>query len=287
MASLKSMLYIGVFVSAWTITTEDEVSIPKAENVRWISLDFKTTLSWTAPPSNHTFTVLYSRDDGDWLESENCIRISESHCDLTSELVPFDWTYSADIQTEPTNLDFDLDLEEFPHTYTSHFNPYKESELSAVEFRVEVSNDSKATVTITDSLTSIHQKGKQLTIRDIFKNDLKYKISYYKSGSTGKRDIISDSSTAEVLGLDAGQKYCFMVAAYIPSRPQNTQQGAWGIQQCAGESNTELNLAALLGGLSILLIVLLIIVTVTIIYCKCCRKGNKAQTQTSQTSTIV
>lgn len=41
-------------------------------------------------------------------------------------------------------------------------------------------------VNITDPLSSIHVGKKQLTIRGVLKNDLKYKISYHKSGSTGK-----------------------------------------------------------------------------------------------------
>ena len=55
-----------------------------------------------------------------------------------------------------------------------------------MEFIVKPVDKSKVTVNITDPLTSIHKNGKQLNIRDIFKNDLKYKISYYKAGSTGK-----------------------------------------------------------------------------------------------------
>lgn len=41
-------------------------------------------------------------------------------------------------------------------------------------------------VNITDPLTSIHIGQRQLSIRDIFLNDLQYKIIYYKAGSTGK-----------------------------------------------------------------------------------------------------
>lgn len=55
---------------------------------------------------------------------------------------------------------------------------------------------------------------------------------------TSQRDIISDSSTAEVSKLDAGQRYCFMVAAFIPSRPKSTQQGAWSNQQCTPEGSS-------------------------------------------------
>lgn len=58
--------------------------------------------------------------------------------------------------------------------------------ISAVMFTVENVDETRVLVNITDPVTSIHVRGKQLTIRDILKKDLKYKISYYKSGSTGK-----------------------------------------------------------------------------------------------------
>ncbi len=64
--------------------------------------------------------------------------------------------------------------------------PLSSGNISAVQFTVESVNKSKVIVNITDPLTSIHQRGKQLSIRDILKNDLKYKVIYYKSGSTGK-----------------------------------------------------------------------------------------------------
>ncbi|XP_061551076.1 tissue factor-like isoform X3 [Phycodurus eques] len=184
MASLKQILYLGVCMSAWMITAADEHA-PKAENVRWVSLDFKTLLTWTPTPSNYTFTVQYSWDDSDWMKSPNCIQISETECDLSKELEPLHRTFIADIQTEPVdNTDFELD--EFPHTYSPPFTPYGQSEISAAEFTVEVAEEGRASVTIEDPLTSFHKYGKQLTIRDILKNDLQYKISYYKSGNTGK-----------------------------------------------------------------------------------------------------
>ncbi|KAM7401407.1 hypothetical protein PAMA_005548 [Pampus argenteus] len=285
MASLKITLYL-VCLYAWIITTSVEDSVPKAENVRWVSLDFKTTLTWTTTPSNYTYTVQFAGDDDDWRRILDCIQMSESECDLTNYLIPFNRMYLADILTVPAIVDNDYtdDPEAFPHTYSPQFNPYTESEISAVKFSVEVVEENKVTVNITDPLTGTHQHGKQLTIRDILKNDLKYKISYYKSGSTGKRDIISDSSIAEVSGLDAGQSYCFMVAAFIPSRPKTSQQGAWSTQQCT--HGQELNHGALIGGLIILLIVLIVIITVTILCCRWCRQRNKAL-QTSQSSTVV
>ncbi|XP_061551075.1 tissue factor-like isoform X2 [Phycodurus eques] len=284
MASLKQILYLGVCMSAWMITAADEHA-PKAENVRWVSLDFKTLLTWTPTPSNYTFTVQYSWDDSDWMKSPNCIQISETECDLSKELEPLHRTFIADIQTEPVdNTDFELD--EFPHTYSPPFTPYGQSEISAAEFTVEVAEEGRASVTIEDPLTSFHKYGKQLTIRDILKNDLQYKISYYKSGNTGKRDIIFNSNRGEVSGLDAGQSYCFMVAAFIPSRSKLYQQGAWSIQQCTpGQKNVlqELSLGALVGGLFILVTVLIVIITVTVL---CCRRRNRTS-QMSQSSTVI
>ncbi|XP_068196320.1 tissue factor-like isoform X2 [Antennarius striatus] len=193
--------------------------------------------------------------------------------------------YSADIRTEPVTMDYDDILEELPHTYSPPFNPYRESNISAVKFTVAFADESSVIVNITEPLTGIHRQGKQLSIRDILKNDLKYKISYYKSGSSGKRDIISDSSLAEVSKLEAGDGYCFMVAAFIPSRPKNTQHGAWSVQLCANRGSNvlqELNLGAWVGVVFTLIVVLVITVTVTVLCCRCYQQ--RQSTHTSQTS---
>lgn len=58
--------------------------------------------------------------------------------------------------------------------------------ISAANFYLVDVNDTTVLVNISDPLTAIHRRSKQLTIRDILKNDLKYKIIYYKSGNTGK-----------------------------------------------------------------------------------------------------
>lgn len=287
-ATLKTLLNLGLFLSAWNITTADDNNVPKAENVRWVSLDFTTSLRWTTKPSDYTYNVLYAMDDGDWQESPDCLRISENSCDLTTHLMPLDRTYSADIQTEPAEMDYDSNPEDFPHTFSPQFNPYKESNISAVEFSVKAISDTKVIVTITDPVTTLHDaNGKQLSIRDILQKDLKYKISYYKAGSTGKRDTVSDSRVAEVSQLDSGQSYCFMVAAFIPSRPQATRMGTWSTQQCTdGNVLQDLSLGAWVGVVFILLTVLIIIITVTVLCCRCCRQRNRTF-QTSQSSVPV
>ncbi|XP_035526844.1 tissue factor-like [Morone saxatilis] len=287
MASLKSVVPLGVCLSAWIITIGAQNSLLQAQNVHWVSLDFKTILTWTTEGSDLTYTVLYSWDKADWLESADCIQMLDTECDLTHNLIPYDRTYTADIQTEHEMPDYPE--EELNHVYSPQFNPYKESNISAVNFTVEKVNKSTVIVSITDPLTSIHERGKQLSIREILKSDLHYKIIYYKSGSTGKREVTSDSSEVEVSQLDPGQSYCFMVAAYIPSRPKTTQHGAWSRQRCTPGSNDPLqewSLGAWVGVIFILITVFIIIVTVTILCCKCCRQRNKTL-QTSQSSAAI
>uniref|UniRef100_A0A3Q0RXA5 Interferon/interleukin receptor domain-containing protein n=1 Tax=Amphilophus citrinellus TaxID=61819 RepID=A0A3Q0RXA5_AMPCI len=183
----------------------------------------------------------------------HCIQISASECDLTTHLQAFD---------------------------------------SAVEFTVDALDDRRVIVNITDPLTAIYTRGKQRSIRDILQKDLKYKISYHKSGSTGKRDIISESSMAEVEGLDAGESYCFMVAAFIPSRPKATQQGAWIKSKYDADTHCltvtlilspDLSVGAWVGAGFIVLTVLIVIITVTVL---CCRQRNKTL-QMSQSSASV
>nr|XP_019961836.1 PREDICTED: tissue factor isoform X1 [Paralichthys olivaceus] len=285
MASLKTILFLGVCLSAWIVITAEQNFGSKVENVHWLSLDFKTVLMWTAKESHHKnlYNVQYTGEsDTEWKDCRDCTEVSEIECDLTMNLLPPHRTYTAKILTVPETMDYDADPDVFPQTTSPTFNPYRESNISSVKFTVEAVDERTVTVNITDILTSIHENGKQLTIRDIFKNDLKYKVSYYKSGSTRKRDFISDSSMAVLSELDAGQSYCFMIAAYIPSRPRTTQQGAWSEQFCMKRKAIDtqgLTVGAWVG-VFILLTVLIIISTVTIL----CYRRYKQRYQTMQTS---
>uniref|UniRef100_A0A3Q2NRD7 Uncharacterized protein n=1 Tax=Fundulus heteroclitus TaxID=8078 RepID=A0A3Q2NRD7_FUNHE len=228
-------------------------SVPTAQNVRWKSLDFKTILTWTVEKSEYTYTVQYfDGENGDWITAQDCIDISEVECDLTKELMPLDRFELIDI--------------------------------IVLEFSLMDVNESTVILNITHPLTSIIKRQKQQTLKDILQTDLKYKISYYKSGSTGKREKIFDSSTPEMSGLDPGQSYCFMVAAFIPSRPKATQHGAWSAPQCRqGDTHVlqDLSLGAWVGIIFILITVLIIFITTTVL---CCRRNQRRHKslQTSQ-----
>ncbi|XP_028327709.1 tissue factor-like [Gouania willdenowi] len=282
MACAKTLIPTGVCFLTWIISTAGGNYIPEAENVHWFSLDFTTILTWTVKPSEYKYTVLYSMDEGDWIESPDCIQISETECDLTNILTPLDRSYTADIQTESAEFDDTTDEDDLPHTFSSHFNPYRESNISAVKFTVQAMDDTTVRLIITDPITAIHQGGKQLSIRDILRNDLKYKINYYKAASTGKREVISDSSIAEVSKLDAGESYCFIVAAFIPSRAKPLQQGAWSTQQCTQGNMQGLSVGALVGIIFIVLTVVIVTIIVSTLCCRCCQRNKSLQiTQTS------
>lgn len=286
MKSMKALLYIGACMNAWSMTTSTS-SAPTAQNVRWVSLDFKTVLTWTVEESDHSYTVLYS-SGSDWIEAPDCIETSASECDLTHHLKHLNEDFEADIRTESD--DFSINYGEdydVPHTYAPKFNPYKESNISALEFSLEDVDKSTVILNIKPPLTFFNERGKQQTIKDILTDELKYKIIYYKSGSTGKREKISDSSRAEVSGLDAGQGYCFTVAAFIPSRPKANQHGAWSTQQCTqGDFSQELSLGAWVGIVFLLIILLITFITATVL---CCRRKHQIHKtlQTSQSSVPV
>lgn len=70
--------------------------------------------------------------------------------------------------------------------FCSHHLFVSAGNISAAEFQIHPVDDHRVIVNITDPLTGLHERGKQFSIRDILKKDLKYKVSYYKSGSTGK-----------------------------------------------------------------------------------------------------
>ncbi|XP_075994654.1 tissue factor-like [Genypterus blacodes] len=275
-AALRTAAYVGLCLLTWITAA----AASQAQNVRWVSLDFKTLLTWESSPS-YPYTVLYTWEQYNWKATPHCAEIWHSECDMSQVLKPLDRLYSVDIRTDLSSVtESDYDPDDPPHTYAPDFNPYKQSEISAVSFSLGPAGGGGAIINITDPLTAIHEGTRQLSIREVLLNDLQYKISYYKAGSTGKRDVFVNSSDAVVTQLDAGESYCFMVAAYIPSRAKAFRLGAWSEQQCMGGRGPELSVGAVICGfLLILLVVVGVVVTVL-----CCRRHRRQRNTTLQQS---
>ncbi|CAL8343328.1 unnamed protein product [Merluccius merluccius] len=237
----KTLHSFSVGFAAVLLAVASAGQLPKPENLRWLSINFKTLLIWEAKADDHTYSVQYAEPNGNWLTSPNCLHITETECDLSDVLSPN---------------------------------------------RLEAHGDNgSVALHITDPLTSVYHDQRQLTIREVFKEDLMYKISYQQVGSTRKKEAVRGTNMAVVGDLDTQQKYCFSVAAFIPSRDTRWELGAWSQQQCLQIHSSviqELSTEALIGGSLTLLVLLIIIIITSVLCCRHHRRQHMSSQQGSQ-----
>nr|XP_046227817.1 coagulation factor IIIa [Scatophagus argus] len=273
-ARLPAALFIVFFLRTHYVSG----SYPRAQNVTWKSTNFKTFLTWEPKPSvEYSYTVEFSVVGGNKQRNPHCIRSSATLCDLSSSLTDLNSSYTADVLSEPP-LGATSDLTEFPYTSAPRFCPYKDTDIGKPEFKVEVSEDKKkTTLYVTDPLTALFKDGRQLNIRDIFSDQLQYKVTYRKNKSTGKKFYSSKSNVIELTDLDQGESYCFSVQAYIPTRSIDKQLGELSQTQCSnddGKSFFEVySVGVIAGAIFIILLLIGLIITVTVI---CCKRRKKA-----------
>uniref|UniRef100_A0A8C1Q4D8 Tissue factor n=1 Tax=Cyprinus carpio TaxID=7962 RepID=A0A8C1Q4D8_CYPCA len=250
---------------------------PKAQNVTWSSLNFKTILMWSPKPTNHSYTVEFSQVGQDRERTPHCIRTMAMECDLTAGLKKLNAYYTADILSEPMR-GVSSDLVEFPHATTEKFSPYYDTAIGRPEFRIEVSSDKrKTTLHVEDIPTALFVDEKRLNIRDVFMDNLQYKVTYRKAKSTGKKEKISKSSIIELTDLDRGESYCFYVQAFLPFRAQDKQHGEISNIQCSSEESPsifeEYGMGVIAGAI---LITILAITAIIIVIVMCCRQRKRA-----------
>ncbi|XP_051971281.1 tissue factor-like [Xyrauchen texanus] len=254
-------------------------TFPKAQNVAWSSFNFKTMLTWSPKPTNYSYTVEFSEISQDRERSPHCIRTMETECDLTTELKNLKSSYNADILSEPM-LGVTSEMIEFPYTTSERFSPYHDTVIGRPEFEIVISSDKRIiTLFVKDVQTALFKESKErLSIRDIFKDDLQYKVIYRKAKSTGKKEKISKSSVIELTDLDRGVSYCFTVQAYLAFRPQDKQLGELSLIQCSQDENTsifeEYSMGVIIGTI---LIIILAVSAIIIIIVMCCRRKKRAQ----------
>ncbi|KAJ3611030.1 hypothetical protein NHX12_021046 [Muraenolepis orangiensis] len=252
-------------------------SFPRAQNVTWTSTNFKTLLTWGPKPSEeYSYTVDFSVIGQDRQQNPHCIRSGETTCDLTRSLTQLKKTYEAEVLSEPPR-GATSDLIEFPHTRSEPFCPYQDTDIDKPDFKIVEGKDKRSvTLYVVDPLTALFNNQQQLTLRDVFADDLQYKVTYRRASSTGKKTYVSKTSQVELTKLDQGESYCFTVQAYIPSRSTNKQLGAFSHTHCSeGErSFTDVySVQVIIGGVLLILVLLAIIIAVTVV---CCRR-NRAQ----------
>ncbi|KAJ8409532.1 hypothetical protein AAFF_G00229330 [Aldrovandia affinis] len=248
---------------------------PKAQDVTWSSNNFKTLLTWGPEPTNYAYTVEFYAVGKDRDRNPHCIRTKNTECDLTSRLTDLKATYYADVLSEPER-GVTSDLVEFPHTRSKRFCPYKDTLIGRPDFKIEVDKvRNKITLDIEDPLSAIYQDNRLLNISEIFKDDLKYKVTYRKAGSTGKKVLTTDTSRA-VLDADEGESYCFSVQALIPSRSVGMQLGDMSRLQCSPRENKsifeEYGLGVIAGAILAIMVVVIVVIALIAV---CCRRRRR------------
>ncbi|KAM4534477.1 coagulation factor III, tissue factor a isoform 1-T1 [Odontesthes bonariensis] len=246
---------------------------PRAQNVTWKSTNFKTVLTWEPKPSaNYSYTVEFSVVGRDKQRNHHCIRSSNTICDLSNSLTDLQGCYKADVLSEPP-LGATSDLTEFPHTSSPQFCPYKETDIDRPDFELKMNEDKTiTTVYVTDPLTALFKDDRQLNIRDIFSDQLQYKVTYRRNKSTGKKVHYSKSSVIELTDLDQGESYCFNIQAYIPSRSSDKQLGKMSVIKCSNNDDQSIlkvySFPVIAVAILLILLVIGIIISVTVVCCK-------------------
>uniref|UniRef100_A0A4W5LWG4 Tissue factor n=1 Tax=Hucho hucho TaxID=62062 RepID=A0A4W5LWG4_9TELE len=281
----KMMRMERIFIFFTTFTTlffTNGVSgdYPKAQNVSWLSINFKTLLLWDPEPTNYSYTIEFSVIGQNRKKNQHCIRTMETECDLSNSLMDLKAIYSADVLSKPL-LGVNSDLIEFPHTRSERFTPYNDTLIGRPEFKIEVSKDKrKITLYVEDPLTALfNEHNQQRTIRDVFADELQYKVTFGKATNTGKKTKISASSEIELdrRDVDPGVSYCFNVQAYIPSRSTDKQLGKLSQRQCSpGDDKSVFEEYGIGVIATFILLIIMIVVAAIVVTVVCCKRRKNA-----------
>ncbi|CAN9506538.1 unnamed protein product [Ophioblennius macclurei] len=257
-------------------------AFPRAQNITWKSTNFKTILNWEPQPSeDFSYTVEFSALGQDKQRIYHCIRSSLTMCDLSSSLTQRDACYTADVLSEPPR-GATSELTEFPHSSSSRFCPYTDTVIGRPEFKLKVSDDKKkTTLYVSDPLTALFNDERQLTVRDVFSEQLQYRVTYRRNKSTGRKVHTSKSNVIELSGLDQGESYCFTVQAYIPSRTTDKQLGEMSETKCSDEDNPSIfkvySVGVIICAIFLILLLIGIIIAVAVVCCKHRKNHVKAE----------
>ncbi|KAJ8279161.1 hypothetical protein COCON_G00062270 [Conger conger] len=266
---LDTRIYAALFFSLFFPIGEiSGTTFPQAEDVKWHSFDFKTLLTWGPKPTNYSYTVEFSVVSKNRQRNPHCIRTMNTECDLTNLLTELKETYSAVVQSEALPGETSDQIEP-PFTRSERFCPYKDTKIGKPDFKIVVSKDKRnITLYIQDPISAINKDGRFFNMRDIFTNDLKYRVSYGRAQSTGKRTEDTEGNTIQ-LDVDQGKSYCFNVRAYIPTRAHGNQFGDLSQTKCSPAGDVpfykEYGIGAVVG--IILLVLFLIAAAVALVVC--------------------
>lgn len=263
-------------------------SFPRAQNVTWKSTNFKTVLTWgPEPTADYSYTVEFNQVGHDQQRNPHCIRTSQTQCDLSRGMPDVTACYTAYVVSEPP-LGAPAELKEHPYTIAPKFCPSQDTVIGSPSFRLEVGQDQRSTtVFIRDPLTALFREQQQLSLRDVYGDQLDYRVSYRRNKSTGKKEVTSRSNTVEVSGLDQGQSYCFQVQAVVRSRPPHSQLGELSQALCTPQTHPSLldqySVLVIAGAVLLPLLLLGALVAVVVV---CCRRKKKEARSEKETQAL-
>ncbi|XP_056439813.1 coagulation factor IIIa isoform X2 [Gadus chalcogrammus] len=273
----EALLALSIDILFFTCLVSGE--FPRAQNVTWISTNFKTLLTWGPKPSeNYSYTVQYSVVGENRENNPHCIQSRETMCDLSASLSRLKESYIAVVQSEPPR-GVASDLVEPPYTRSQAFCPYQDTDIDRPDFTIVVGKDKRSvTLNVMDPLTALFDGNQQQSIRDVFGDELQYRVTYRRHSSTGKKEYTSAGSVVELKKLDRGESYCFEVQAYIPSRKPGKRLGAQSQTQCSeGEKSfTDVySVPVIAGGILLILVIVSVAIVVAVVCLKCRRKAQE------------
>ncbi|XP_023696031.1 tissue factor-like [Paramormyrops kingsleyae] len=281
MARTKTFVCLGLFLSVFGIgNVLGDDYLPKAKDITWSSHNFKTLLSWNPIPTNYSYTVELYGTGTEGERNPNCIQSMSTECDLTKLFPELKRTYYADVLSE-TLPGFTVDLVEFPYTRSESFCPYTDTLIGRPDFEIKDSEEeSKITLHIIDPLSAIYHAERLLNMRDIFKEDLTYRVVYRKAKSTGRKIQTTETNHIE-LEVDRGESYCFSVQAYIPSRSRDMQLGDLSHVKCSEARQPsildEYGIPVLAGTCFIILLLIIAVCAMIMACCKCCQRAKEEE----------
>uniref|UniRef100_A0A8C4SR79 Tissue factor n=1 Tax=Erpetoichthys calabaricus TaxID=27687 RepID=A0A8C4SR79_ERPCA len=283
---MYSLLPVGVFCCCVLLSLNGEVTgnpndVPLATDIVWSSINFKTILEWKPKPTNYTYTVEVYGKKSNALKSKYCIRTTKTECDLTSVMTNMSDTYTAHVSSVPNQQS--EDPEEARYALSPKITPYRDTQIGQPKFSIEI-NEQKDWIKllIEDPVSGVRKaNGSFMTIREIFRDDFKYRVFYRRASSTGKKEAYTQSNEYK-LKIDRGESYCFTVQAIIPSRDVSSQFGQESEMQCSPMETNFLNEYGIGAKLLVCAAVVIVIVAVIITAVVCKKKNDGKKSSNSE-----
>ncbi|GCB65072.1 coagulation factor III, tissue factor a [Scyliorhinus torazame] len=249
-------------------------SLQRVTNLKWTSFNFHTTLQWESTSKEAAYTVRVRGIQTDWKRKPECTHIQSTSCDMTSMMQNVTDRYVAEVLT--LSADLTDEVEEPPVAESTPIQLLSATEIGEPNFKLFQNSSREARLLIEGTVTSIRfSNNTPKTLRDIYGPNLQYKVTYWKDGTSGKRDKTTHNQVV-LIKVDEGVTYCFSVEIKINSP---YKYGPRSQAKCTKVQNSEYGLGFYALIIIGTLVALSVIIGVTV--CLCRRKAAHSNTETN------